>query len=74
MTTRESEEAKKRKRLNQNKDAEDDKDMDDLKEVVFVATAADTVKMVEVSSGIQDDTYIQILTGLNAGDEIVILK
>lgn len=72
VTTRESEEAKKRKRLSQNKDKEDDNDADDLKEVVFVATAADTVKMVEVSSGIQDDTYIQILTGLNEGDEIVI--
>ena len=44
---------------------------DDLLEVVFIATAADTVKMVEIKSGIQDDTYIQILSGLNEGDEVV---
>ncbi|MFM9948261.1 MAG: HlyD family secretion protein [Saprospiraceae bacterium] len=42
----------------------------DLKEVVFIVSA-DTVRMVEVKTGIQDDTYIQVLTGVSEGDEIV---
>ena len=41
-----------------------------MKEVVFVVSG-DTVKMVEVKTGIQDNQYIQITSGLN-GDEDVI--
>jgi HlyD family secretion protein len=44
---------------------------EDLKEVVFIVSA-DTVSMVEVKTGIQDDTYIQILSGLKEGQEIVV--
>jgi HlyD family secretion protein len=44
---------------------------DDLKEVVFVYTAGDSVNMVEVKTGIQDNDYIEILSGINEGDEIV---
>ncbi len=41
-------------------------------EVVFATVAsADTVKMVTVKTGIQDDTYIELLEGLAEGDEIV---
>lgn len=43
---------------------------DDFLEVVFV-TEADTVRMVEVQTGIQDATYIQILSGLKAKDQVV---
>jgi len=50
------------------KDKEEDNN--DLKEVVFIASA-DTVRMSEVKTGIQDDTYIQVLSGVNEGDEIV---
>lgn len=39
-------------------------------EVVFVVSA-DTARLVTVSTGIQDDTYIQILSGLNEGDEVI---
>ena len=39
-------------------------------EVVFVKSA-DSVNMVRVKTGIQDDEFIQILEGLKAGDEIV---
>ncbi len=42
------------------------------KEYVFVFDAkANTVKQVLVTTGIQDDTYIQVLSGLKAGDEVV---
>lgn len=44
---------------------------DELEEVVFVLQADQTVKKVVVKSGIQDINYIQILNGLNAGDEVV---
>jgi len=41
-------------------------------EVVFATVAgADTVKMIEVKTGIQDDTYIELVSGLAEGDEIV---
>jgi HlyD family secretion protein len=40
------------------------------KEYVFVYNAG-KVKQVAVTSGIQDDTYIQIVSGLKAGDEVV---
>ena len=32
----------------------------------------DTVAMKEVKTGIQDDTYIQILSGLDNGENVVI--
>jgi len=40
------------------------------KEYVFVYNAG-KVKQVLVTTGIQDDTYIQVLTGLKDGDEVV---
>jgi HlyD family secretion protein len=40
------------------------------KEYVFVYNAG-KVKQTLVTTGIQDDTYIQILSGLKAGDEVV---
>jgi HlyD family secretion protein len=42
----------------------------EVKEVIFV-TNGNRVKMVEVKSGIQDDTYIEIQSGLNEGDEVI---
>jgi len=41
-----------------------------VKEYVFVYKAG-KVKQVLVTTGIQDDTYIQVLSGLKAGDEVV---
>ena len=43
---------------------------DKIKEVVFVAMG-DTVAMVEVTTGIQDDAYIQVLSGLTGDEEVV---
>ena len=62
VTTREDDDKKKDKK---------DDNSEDLKEVVFVASA-DTVKMIEVKTGIQDDTYIQVTAGLDIGDKIVV--
>lgn len=41
-----------------------------VKEYVFVYNAG-KVKQVQVTTGIQDDSYIQILSGLKSGDEVV---
>jgi HlyD family secretion protein len=43
----------------------------ELEEVVFVMQKDGKVKKVIVKSGIQDINYIEILNGLNAGDEVV---
>ena len=40
-------------------------------EVVFVVSKTDSVKLVRVKTGIQDDSFIQILEGLKLGDEVV---
>lgn len=42
----------------------------DLIEVVFVASS-DTVRMQKVKTGVQDDTYIEVVEGLKEGDEVV---
>ncbi len=46
------------------------KSEEELKEVVFVCSG-DTVQMVEVKTGIQDDAYIHIKAGLEVDQEIV---
>ncbi|TXB62803.1 HlyD family secretion protein [Phaeodactylibacter luteus] len=62
VTTREKEDAKKGEAQEIGED--------DLLEVVFLIKN-DTVAMQEVRTGIQDDSYIQILSGLEGGEEIV---
>lgn len=42
----------------------------DLMEVVFVASS-DTVRMQKVKTGVQDDTYIEVIEGLKDGEEVV---
>jgi len=44
---------------------------DDLLEVVF-KVSGDTVSMVKVKTGIQDDTYLQITEGLKEGEQVVV--
>lgn len=41
------------------------------REYVFVYDGTGTVKQVEVTTGIQDDMYIRVLSGLQEGDEVV---
>ena len=78
VTTREIEEEDKDK--DKDKDAAEARQVrnesgtggfdDQVKEVVFVVES-DTVRLVEVRTGIQDDTYIQVLEGLSVGDRVV---
>jgi HlyD family secretion protein len=43
---------------------------DELIEVVFIAVG-DTTNMVKVVTGIQDDTYIEIVKGVEEGQEVI---
>lgn len=45
--------------------------IDDLEEVVFVLQPDQTVKRVKVRTDIQDINYIEILSGLKEGDEVI---
>jgi len=45
---------------------------DELEEVIFVLQANGTVKKVLVKSGIQDINYIEIISGLSGGEEVVV--
>ena len=45
--------------------------VDDLEEVVFVVQKDGTVKKVRVRTDIQDINYIEVLSGLAEGDEVV---
>lgn len=49
---------------------EKEKDLDNIKEIVFVIVG-DTVAMREVKTGIQNNDFIQVLTGLQEGDKVV---
>ncbi|TWF44448.1 HlyD family secretion protein [Chitinophaga polysaccharea] len=42
-----------------------------VNEVVFVLQKDGTVKMVTVKTGVQDDAWIQILSGINEGDQVI---
>ncbi len=44
---------------------------DEIEEVVFIYEA-DTAKMVTVETGIQDNEYIQVVSGLEADQEVII--
>ncbi len=68
VTTRERKESKEDKEQeNTNSSLEEDI----IDEVVFIYEA-DTARMVKVITGIQDNEYIQVLSGLEADQEIVI--
>ncbi len=44
--------------------------VDELEEIVFIISA-DTIRRQAVTTGLQDDTYIEILSGLAIGDQVV---
>ena len=72
VTAKEEDEDKKDKEKDEDdpraKDKENVKDV--IKEIVFVVSG-DTVSVREVKTGIQDNDHIEILTGLQEGDEVV---
>jgi HlyD family secretion protein len=70
VTTREKEGIVK-KQTKDGEEAGNDKKIDELREVVFVYEKGDTIQMKEVKTGIQDDSYIEILSGLNKGAKVV---
>lgn len=74
VTTREKKDAKAKPRAVSDSNGEEEpveeKNLEDLMEVVFVISG-DTVKMTQVQTGIQDDNYIQIVSGIKEGDEVV---
>ena len=68
--------ADKKKEEEKNKDneglvSESEDDEDELEEVVFVLEKGGKVKKVVVTTGIQDINYIEILSGLKEGDEVI---
>ena len=72
------EDKKKEDKKNKPSDDQDDQNKsnasvnsDELEEVVFVLQKDGTVKKTVVKTGIQDINYIEILNGMNAGDEII---
>ncbi len=68
VTTRED---SKREDESAEDQAPEEKDNNDkIKEVVFLYNGG-VAKMMEVKTGIQDDNYIEILEGLNDGDDVV---
>jgi HlyD family secretion protein len=67
----------KKKEEKATKDEDENTDMmeiagDELEEVVFVLQKDGTVKKSIVTTGIQDINYIEILSGINDGEEVVI--
>ena len=45
--------------------------LEDLEEVIFIVDAAGKVKKVPIKTGIQDNDYIEILSGVNEGVQVV---
>jgi HlyD family secretion protein len=60
-----------KKTTEENFDAVDEVATDDLEEVVFVLNKEGKVEKRVVTTGIQDINYIEILTGLKGGEDIV---
>jgi HlyD family secretion protein len=71
VTTREKEGLVKREAKSETDGGSSNKKIDELREVVFVYEKGDTIQMREVKTGIQDDSYIEILTGLKKGAKVV---
>ena len=44
---------------------------DDIQEVVFIRQADGNAKKIQVKTAIQDINYIQIISGIKAGDEVI---
>jgi HlyD family secretion protein len=51
--------------------SDQEKSVDDLEEVVFIVEANGKVKKIPVKTGIQDNDYIEILSGISEGVQVV---
>lgn len=71
VTTREKDDLESGKKgKSKKKKSKDEIDEDDLVEVVFLVQN-DTASLVKVETGIQDDDFIQILSGLTTNSEVI---
>lgn len=70
VTTRDPNEDKKKKKFGAQQVANKKVDEDDLEEVVFIMVN-DTAALVKVTTGIQDDDYIEILKGLEPNANVI---
>jgi HlyD family secretion protein len=70
VTTREENKSSDKSKDNSSSDNKQVKMSAPVKEYVFVYHLG-KIKQVQVTTGIQDDTYIQVLTGIKVGDEVV---
>lgn len=70
VTTREENKPSDKSNDNSSSDNKQVKMSTPVKEYVFVYHLG-KIKQVQVTTGIQDDTYIQVLTGIKVGDEVV---
>ena len=52
------------------KDVKEEEDKE-LKEIIFVVQEDNKVKAIEVTTGIQDDSNIEILSGAESGMQVV---
>lgn len=59
------------KNENEDKEKERSKTEEKIKEYVFVLDSKGLAKQIEVTTGIQDNDFIQILTGLKNKDEVI---
>jgi HlyD family secretion protein len=62
---------KKDEKKDNNKEEKSTASNDDIEEVVFVLQKDNTVKKVKVKTGIQDLNNIEILSGLQEGEEVI---
>ena len=50
---------------------EEDNDERDIRETIFLVSEDGTIEMREVKTGIQDNNYIQILEGIEVGEQVI---
>lgn len=70
VTTRDLNQVGKKNRRGKKSDKKSTPEEENVKEVVFLIQA-DTAHLAQVATGIQDDKYIQILSGLEEGQQVV---
>ncbi len=62
---------KKEKEQPQSTEAAEDNSSNEMEEIVFIKMVDGTVKKRVVKTGIQDINYIEVISGIQAGDEVV---
>jgi HlyD family secretion protein len=68
---RSKEEQDKKKAKGEEASADNTTDVENLIEVVFIVQADGTVKKVPIRTDIQDNEYIEVLSGVKEGDQVV---